>query len=103
MHAWLLAPDNFTPPSRTPWGGAAIVSRYKRDLGLDPGTRRSDDPVVAGPASKVLAALRREPASADVLAARCGLSSATAAALIVELELAGLIVREIDGRLVPAP
>jgi mannose-6-phosphate isomerase len=38
MHAWLLAPDNFTPPSRTPWGGAAIVSRYKRDLGLDPGT-----------------------------------------------------------------
>jgi DNA processing protein len=72
-------------------------------LGLDPGARRSDDPVVAGPASRVLAALRREPASADVLAARCGLSSATAAALIVELELAGLIVREIDGRLVPAP
>ena len=72
-------------------------------LGLDPGTRRSDDPVVAGPASKVLAALRREPASADVLAARCGLSSATAAALIVELELTGLIIRELDGRLVPTP
>jgi DNA processing protein len=71
-------------------------------LGLDPGTRRSDDPVVAGPASKVLA-LRREPASADVLAARCGLSSATAAALIVELELTGLIIRELDGRLVPTP
>ena len=38
MHAWLLAPDNFTPPSRTPWGGTAIASRYKRDLGLDPRT-----------------------------------------------------------------
>lgn len=39
MHAWLLAPDNFTPPARTPWGGTAIVNRYKRDLGLDPATR----------------------------------------------------------------
>jgi mannose-6-phosphate isomerase len=39
MHAWLLAPDNFTPPARTPWGGTAIVNRYKRDLGLDPSTR----------------------------------------------------------------
>ncbi len=36
MHAWLLAPDNFTPPARTPWGGRAIVARYKSDLGLDP-------------------------------------------------------------------
>ncbi|MFO0609273.1 MAG: type I phosphomannose isomerase catalytic subunit [Polyangiales bacterium] len=36
MHALLLAPDNFTPPARTPWGGTAIVSRYKNDLGLDP-------------------------------------------------------------------
>ncbi len=39
MHAWLLSPDNFTPPSRTPWGGTAIVSRYKRELGLPPSTR----------------------------------------------------------------
>jgi mannose-6-phosphate isomerase len=38
MHAWLLAPDNFTPPARTPWGGTAIVRRYKPDLGLDPRT-----------------------------------------------------------------
>ncbi len=39
MHAWLLAPDNFTPASRTPWGGTAIVSRYKRALALDPSMR----------------------------------------------------------------
>lgn len=25
----LLAPDNFTPPRRTPWGGRRIVTRYK--------------------------------------------------------------------------
>ena len=50
----------------------------------------------------LVAALRREPASADVLAARCGLTPAAAAALIAELELAGQIVREVDGRLVPA-
>lgn len=70
-------------------------------LGLDPGIARSDDPEVDAPARKVLAALRREPASADVLAARCGLASAAAAALIAELELKGLLVRELDGRLVP--
>ena len=71
-------------------------------LGLDPGAARPDDPVPGGPAQRVLAALRREPASADVLAARCGLASAAAAALIAELELGGLVVREADGRLVPA-
>lgn len=27
-----LRPDNFTPPSRTPWGGTRIVERYKRSL-----------------------------------------------------------------------
>jgi DNA processing protein len=70
-------------------------------LGLDPGAARSDDPVVDGSARRVLAALRREPASADVLAARCGLTSSAAAALIAELELKGLLVRELDGRLVP--
>jgi mannose-6-phosphate isomerase len=33
-----LRPDNFTPPSRTPWGGRQIVSRFKRglELGVDP-------------------------------------------------------------------
>lgn len=30
----LLAPDNFTPPSRTPWGGRRIASVYKRALDL---------------------------------------------------------------------
>ncbi len=29
---FLLRPDNFTPPGRTPWGGRNIVSKYK-DLG----------------------------------------------------------------------
>ncbi|MCX6391193.1 MAG: DNA-processing protein DprA [Actinobacteria bacterium] len=70
-------------------------------LGLDPGTARVDDPAIDASARRVLAALRREPASADVLAARCGLTSSAAAALIAELELKGLLVRELDGRLVP--
>ena len=70
-------------------------------LGIDPGAGRADDPPVTGAAGRVLAALRREPASADVLAARCGLTAAAAAALIAELELQGLLVRELDGRLVP--
>lgn len=30
----LLAPDNFTPAARTPWGGRRIVARYKDALGL---------------------------------------------------------------------
>jgi len=30
----LLAPDNFTPAARTPWGGRRIVARYKSALGL---------------------------------------------------------------------
>ncbi|MSP24345.1 MAG: hypothetical protein EXR75_04115 [Myxococcales bacterium] len=29
-----LRADNFTPPSRTPWGGTRILSRYKAGLGL---------------------------------------------------------------------
>ncbi|MCC6805908.1 MAG: class I mannose-6-phosphate isomerase [Deltaproteobacteria bacterium] len=31
---WRLSPDNFTPPSRTPWGGTKIIDRYKRTLAL---------------------------------------------------------------------
>ncbi len=27
-----LAPDNFTPPSRTPWGGQRIYSKFKKHL-----------------------------------------------------------------------
>ncbi len=30
----LLRPDNFTPPSRTPWGGHRIVEHYKAHLSL---------------------------------------------------------------------
>jgi mannose-6-phosphate isomerase len=30
----LLRPDNFTPPSRTPWGGSRILERYKQGLGI---------------------------------------------------------------------
>jgi mannose-6-phosphate isomerase len=29
-----LRADNFTPPSRTPWGGTRILERYKADLDL---------------------------------------------------------------------
>ena len=68
-------------------------------LGIDPGADRQGDP--EGPARRVLAALRREPASADVLAARCGISAAAAAALIAQLEAAGHVRRRPDGRLVP--
>lgn len=39
-----LLPDNFTPPSRTPWGGRRILDRYKAGLPLDPA--RAAYPVV---------------------------------------------------------
>ncbi|MBW2457542.1 MAG: class I mannose-6-phosphate isomerase [Deltaproteobacteria bacterium] len=32
-----LRADNFTPPTRTPWGGTRIRERYKAGLGLAPG------------------------------------------------------------------
>jgi mannose-6-phosphate isomerase class I len=32
----LLRPDNFTPPTRTPWGGRKILDRLKRGLDLGP-------------------------------------------------------------------
>jgi mannose-6-phosphate isomerase len=32
----LLRPDNFTPPTRTPWGGRKILDRFKRGLDLGP-------------------------------------------------------------------
>ena len=31
---WRMQPDNFTPPSRTPWGGRAIVDDLKNELEL---------------------------------------------------------------------
>ena len=30
----LLAADNFTPPTRTPWGGTKLARAYKRELGV---------------------------------------------------------------------
>jgi DNA processing protein len=70
-------------------------------LGLDPGAARAGDPALPVGAARVLAALRREPASIDVLAVRCGLAPGAAAALVAELELRGVVAREADGRLVP--
>ncbi len=35
MHPQRLKPDNFTPATRTPWGGRKILTRYKAALGLD--------------------------------------------------------------------
>jgi mannose-6-phosphate isomerase class I len=32
QHPLRLAPDNFTPPSRTPWGGERIFSQFKKHL-----------------------------------------------------------------------
>ncbi len=32
-----LHPDNFTPPSRTPWGGTRLLARWKHDAVADPG------------------------------------------------------------------
>lgn len=70
-------------------------------VGLDPGERRAADPPLSPSALRVLAALRREAATAQLAAARCGLGVADTAAAIVELEMAGLVVAEMDGRLVP--
>jgi mannose-6-phosphate isomerase len=41
MQPELLRPDNFTPPTRTPWGGRNIAGRYKRDLGLPPESQQA--------------------------------------------------------------
>ncbi|MCA9563253.1 MAG: class I mannose-6-phosphate isomerase [Myxococcales bacterium] len=30
--AWILQPDNFTPPTRTPWGGQRILQTYKAPI-----------------------------------------------------------------------
>lgn len=40
----LLRPDNFTPPSRTPWGGRRLVETYKKDV-LGEARARSTDVV----------------------------------------------------------
>ena len=71
-------------------------------LGLDPGAGRADDPELVGDAARVMAAIRRDPASADLIAARCGLGLAATAGVLGELELAGLIVRDSSARFVSA-
>lgn len=70
-------------------------------LGVDPGRVRAADPTVSSAAARVLGALRREAASPELLAARCGLGPGAAAAALAELEMQGLVVRELDGRVVP--
>ncbi len=69
-------------------------------LGVDPGTQRDDDPPIDAEAARVLAALRRESASAEVVAARCGLAIAAAIGALGRLELVGLVAREPTGRFV---
>ena len=51
----------------------------------------------------VLAALAHEPASRDALARRCELPARALAAVLLELELAGRIVEDRDGRLRALP
>ncbi len=50
----------------------------------------------------MLAAVRRLPATPEVLAQRVALTPAAVSAALVELELAGAIARERDGTVVSA-
>jgi DNA processing protein len=72
-------------------------------LGIDPGRAQADDgAAISDGARRVLAAVRRAPATAEVLAVRVGVPAAALGAALTELELAGLVVRERDGSLAPA-
>jgi DNA processing protein len=72
-------------------------------LGLDPGAAQAGEELaISDPARRVLAAVRRAPATAEVLAVRVGVPAAGVGAALAELELAGLVVRERDGSLAPA-
>jgi DNA processing protein len=67
-------------------------------LGLDPATALARaDPSLSAASSKVLAAVRREPATPERLAVATGRAIAEVQSSLLELELAGLIVRERDG------
>ncbi len=69
-------------------------------LGLDPALAgAADDPDLRQDARRLLDAIRRCPAGPDALAARLGLTAATLAGLVSELELAGVVTREADGSL----
>jgi DNA processing protein len=72
-------------------------------LGLDPGRAQAAEEVALSErARRVLGAVRRAPATAEVLTVRLGVSAAGLGAALAELELAGLVVREGDGSLAPA-
>ena len=71
-------------------------------LGLDPAEVRRDDPALGAVGARVLAAVRRLPATPEVLAQRVGLTPAALSAALVKLELAGAIARERDGTVVSA-
>jgi len=101
----------------TPWhGGHAGQNGLLRDgaapvtsvedvlvaLGLDPARVRTDDPAVGADATRLLAAVRRQPGTPEALAHRVGLGAAGIAAALVELELAGAVTRERDGTVVSA-
>ncbi len=67
-------------------------------LGLDPGTAMARaDPPLSPEAAAVLAAVRREPGTAERLGASLGRPIGEVQAALLELELLGLIVRERDG------
>lgn len=70
-------------------------------LGIDPS--RASGPqaeMLPGDAGKLLAAIRRAPATPEALAARLGFDAGRAGRAIATLELAGAIARERDGSLV---
>jgi DNA processing protein len=101
----------------TPWhGGHAGQNALLRDgaapvtsvedvlvaLGLDPAAARRGDPDLRPDEARLLAAVRRAPATPETLAARVGLTPAALAAALVGLELAGAVARERDGTVVSA-
>jgi predicted Rossmann fold nucleotide-binding protein DprA/Smf involved in DNA uptake len=69
-------------------------------LGLDPAVERLDDPSLGADAARVLAAVRRSPATPERLASRVGVAAGRLGAALAELELDGLVVRERDGTVV---
>jgi predicted Rossmann fold nucleotide-binding protein DprA/Smf involved in DNA uptake len=71
-------------------------------LGLDPATERTGDPQLGADATRLLAAVRRAPATAERLATRLGLDAGRVGAALVDLELERLVVRERDGTVAPA-
>jgi DNA processing protein len=71
-------------------------------LGIDPAAAAADDRTAGlSPAAvRLLAAIGRAPGTPEALGARLAIRPAQLQALIAELELAGVVVRESDGSLV---